>query len=157
MSQMFWNWLNCVEPRLQRILFVGIVALILWAIWLYRNDAVFDGSSPTSFLHVIFMGTHWIRTWFCFLKESTKKQLRAIASCWRSVCWSSSPCMAGTLEEDWKPQSFSFFLFLKPSCCYLSCNGRGQLLMYSCSNVESHVLVFECLAVYTPQRYRGWV
>lgn len=47
---------------------MGIAALILWAIWLYRNDVVFNGSSLIFFLHVIFIGTHWARTWSLLLK-----------------------------------------------------------------------------------------
>jgi hypothetical protein len=68
MAHMFGNWLNGFEPRLKRQIYMGIAA-ILWALWLSRNDVVFNGSNPISFMQVIFRGAHWARLWSLLLKE----------------------------------------------------------------------------------------
>jgi hypothetical protein len=39
------------------------VAALCWAIWLNRNDVVFNNAGSNSFMQVIFRTTHWIRTW----------------------------------------------------------------------------------------------
>jgi hypothetical protein len=60
MSHLLGSWLNGVNPRLKYRVFVGIAALC-WAVWLSRNDVVFNGSNAYSFLQVIFRGTYWAR------------------------------------------------------------------------------------------------
>ena len=32
-----------------------------WAIWLSRNDVVFDKSPTKTYLQVLYRGTHWLR------------------------------------------------------------------------------------------------
>ena len=34
-----------------------------WAIWLSRNDVVFDKSPTKTYLQVLYRGTHWLRFW----------------------------------------------------------------------------------------------
>jgi hypothetical protein len=36
---------------------------LCWAIWITRNEVVFDKYRPKSFLQVLFRGTHWLREW----------------------------------------------------------------------------------------------
>ena len=50
-------------------------AAALWAVWLCRNDAVFNGKVPNSYLHVIFRGTYWTREWAALSKEGEKTAL----------------------------------------------------------------------------------
>jgi hypothetical protein len=71
---MFGSWLNGVQPRLKYQIFVGITALC-WAVWLNRNDVVFNGSKTNSFLQVIFKGTYWAQQWSLLLKEEDSHKL----------------------------------------------------------------------------------
>jgi len=54
---------------------VGVSA-ICWALWLCRNDAVFQKLYPNSFLRVIFGGTYWARLWSQLSKEQAMKSLK---------------------------------------------------------------------------------
>jgi hypothetical protein len=38
-------------------------AAFCWAIWITRNDAIFDKGYPKTFLQVLFRETHWLRFW----------------------------------------------------------------------------------------------
>ena len=47
----------------------GAVALG-WAIWLSRNDVVFNRNTTNSFMQVIFKG--WIKSWLLLLKKKRR-------------------------------------------------------------------------------------
>jgi hypothetical protein len=40
--------------------------------WLSRNDVIFYKMSISSYMQVIFIGTHWARTWAVFQKEEKR-------------------------------------------------------------------------------------
>ena len=61
-SNLFGNWLYGVPKKEKAQIRVGACAL-LWAIWHVRNEIVFNKSKASSFLQVIPLATHWIRTW----------------------------------------------------------------------------------------------
>jgi hypothetical protein len=63
-TNLFKNWLNGLNKRVKSQTRVGVCAL-LWAIWHLRNDLIFNKSYLASFLQVIHLATHWIRTWLC--------------------------------------------------------------------------------------------
>ena len=71
-TNLFGNWLNGVRKRDKTQIRVGVCAL-LWAIWHVRNDYVFNRAKNTSFLQVIPLATHWIRTW-SFLQSEDQRQ-----------------------------------------------------------------------------------
>jgi hypothetical protein len=48
---------------------------MFWAIWLSRNNVVFDKTPIQSYMQVIFRGTHWVRTWASFQKEEKRQAL----------------------------------------------------------------------------------
>jgi len=54
---MFGSWIRSCAPGLRNQIMVGIAALC-WALWLNRNDAMFQGSMANSYLQVIFRGGH---------------------------------------------------------------------------------------------------
>jgi hypothetical protein len=54
---------------------VGLAA-IYWALWISRNDLVFQKSHYKSILHVIFRGTFWIRTWSVLSKHEGRTILK---------------------------------------------------------------------------------
>jgi hypothetical protein len=49
-------------------LLVGIGS-IFWALWLSQNDALFNKALISSYMQVIFRGTHWVRTLALFKNE----------------------------------------------------------------------------------------
>jgi hypothetical protein len=54
---MFGNWLNGIEPIVKARIRVGVCALV-WEIWNYRKDVVFNKTSVPNFLQVIYKGTY---------------------------------------------------------------------------------------------------
>ena len=49
---------------------------LCWAIWLSRNDVVFQKTIPNSYLQVIFRGTYRARCWSQMTKEEEKLSLK---------------------------------------------------------------------------------
>jgi hypothetical protein len=58
---LFGNWLNGVDVRFKRLIRMGAIAII-WSLWLYRNDKIFNNIS-SSFLQVIYRCTALLRSW----------------------------------------------------------------------------------------------
>jgi hypothetical protein len=61
-ANMFTGWLNGINKNLLYKILVGASALC-WAIWLSRNDVVFNNTRVVTPMQVIFQGTHWICCW----------------------------------------------------------------------------------------------
>lgn len=61
-SNMFGSWLEGFEHNLRNIILLG-AASTCWALWLRRNDIVFEKKSIYSPLQVIYAISHWLRTW----------------------------------------------------------------------------------------------
>ena len=59
---LFGSWLNGIHKKELKQIRVGVCA-VLWAMWNVRNDFVFNKPKKPSFLQVIPMITHWIRSW----------------------------------------------------------------------------------------------
>ena len=57
---LFGTWLNGVDTHIAKHIRIGICAL-LWAIWNTRNDMIFNGTTFTNFLQVIYRAIAWIR------------------------------------------------------------------------------------------------
>jgi hypothetical protein len=49
------------KGRIMRSHFILVASAICWAIWLSRNDAVFDNAPIKSSLQVVFRAMHWLR------------------------------------------------------------------------------------------------
>jgi hypothetical protein len=73
-SNLFGNWLNGLNKRTKCQIRVGVCAL-LWALWHVRNDITFNKSRNASFLQVIPLATHWIRTWSCLQPEAQRQDM----------------------------------------------------------------------------------
>lgn len=71
---MFNGWLIGLNKKLMYKILVGASA-VCWAIWLSRNDMVFNNSRAVTPLQVIFRGTHWIRYWALLQKENERPQV----------------------------------------------------------------------------------
>ena len=74
-ASLLGNWLRGVQPKLKTQVFVGVAALC-WAVWLCRNDVVFNGSNTNFLLQVIFRGTFWARQWSSLLKEEDGQRVK---------------------------------------------------------------------------------
>jgi hypothetical protein len=74
-ASLLGNWLRGVQPKLKTQVFVGIAALC-WAVWLCRNNVVFNGSNTNFLLQVIFRGTFWARQWSSLLKEEDGQRVK---------------------------------------------------------------------------------
>ena len=61
-TNLFGNWLKGIPKSVLINIRVGVCA-VLWTIWNKRNDLVFNKQKCISFLQVIPLATHWIRTW----------------------------------------------------------------------------------------------
>jgi hypothetical protein len=54
---------------------IGLAA-ISWALWISRNDLVFQKSQYKSILQVIFRGTFWIKSWYVLSKHDGRTILK---------------------------------------------------------------------------------
>jgi hypothetical protein len=61
-QHMFGRWINQVGGKLRRQMLAGASAFC-WAIWLSRNDLVFDKTPIKSIMQVLYRGTHWLHFW----------------------------------------------------------------------------------------------
>ena len=44
-------------------LLLTAASTLCWAVWITRNEVVFDKCRPKSLLQLLFRGTHWLRQW----------------------------------------------------------------------------------------------
>jgi hypothetical protein len=62
MSDLFLVWSKNGYKKYNLLLLTAAAALC-WAIWLTRNEVVFDKCRSKTFLQVLFKGTYWLRHW----------------------------------------------------------------------------------------------
>jgi hypothetical protein len=60
-SHLFNDWVNGLGHRVKFFL-IGASA-ICWAIWMSRNDFVFDKSLIKIYMQVQYRGAYWLRQW----------------------------------------------------------------------------------------------
>ena len=60
-ANIFGNWLHGVDRKDRTIIRVGVLAVI-WSLWLFRNDKVFNDKN-TSLLQVLYRCTSLLRSW----------------------------------------------------------------------------------------------
>jgi len=67
-------------------------AALIWAIWLTRNEVIFEKARSKTFLQVLFRGTHWLRmsTSTCYYRRVDTLKF---------LLWSSSVLGAGYLVD----------------------------------------------------------
>src|SRR5438105_86510 len=59
---MFGNWLGGFDKELRNTALLG-AATTVWSLWLHRNDIAFEKKTNSSPLQVIYVISHWLRTW----------------------------------------------------------------------------------------------
>jgi hypothetical protein len=78
-SDLFGAWIKSFSAKQRKHVLLGIGAMC-WAIWLSRNNSVFQRSKPHSCLQVIFKSAFWIRSWSILTKEEELRCL-LLGSC----------------------------------------------------------------------------
>ena len=61
-AQFYNDWLLHFDCKSKAQLLRGVSALCQ-ALWLSRNDIVFDNSPMKTYMQVLFRATHWLRIW----------------------------------------------------------------------------------------------
>ena len=75
-TNLFGNWLSGIPKKDLGLIRVGVCA-IFWAIWNVRNDLVLNKKKSYSFLQVIPMVVHWIRTWSYLQAEDQRDAMES--------------------------------------------------------------------------------
>jgi hypothetical protein len=73
-EHMFTGWLNGISKKLMYKIMVGASTLCC-AIWLSRNDMVFNNTRAVTLMQVIFGGTHWIHFLALLQKEDERPHI----------------------------------------------------------------------------------
>jgi hypothetical protein len=94
----FLDWLEGINRKLKYKIIVGASDLC-WAIWLSRNDIVFNKTVAPSYLQAIFRGIYWTRFWFLLQKEEEEedRQFMKMRCKTRQSRWKCSLDTAGVL------------------------------------------------------------
>ena len=61
-DDLFNRWSKMASNDHNSLLLTAASALC-WAVWITRNEVVFDKCRPKSLLQLLFRGTHWLRQW----------------------------------------------------------------------------------------------
>jgi hypothetical protein len=75
-QHLFGSWLRSFLKKQRNLVVIGVAALC-WAIWISRNDLVFNKSQFVSILQVVFRGVFWIRSWAILSKDDGRNSLKA--------------------------------------------------------------------------------
>jgi hypothetical protein len=70
-NDLFGLWLRSF-PNKKRGQVLIVVAPFCWALWLCRNEMVFQRSKSKLILQVMFKGSFWIRSWSILSKEKER-------------------------------------------------------------------------------------
>ena len=81
---LFGEWLDGVDMIIARHIRIGVCAL-LWAIWNYRNDVVFNRYTNINFLQVLHRATALIRMWSLLTPAETREPLVTGSTRWEMV------------------------------------------------------------------------
>jgi hypothetical protein len=74
-KHVYGGWAQNMNAKNKRLLFVWM-GTMFWSIWLNRNDIIFNKTSISFYMQVIFRATYWTRMWALFQKEEEQTVLR---------------------------------------------------------------------------------
>ena len=75
-NHLLGSWVYGMDNKVKKQMLVGASALC-WAIWLSRNDMVFNKVSSKTYLQVLYRGTYWLHFWAQLQKcEEDKEEIR---------------------------------------------------------------------------------
>jgi hypothetical protein len=98
-NHIFGNWLVGVPSKTKYLIITGVAA-ICWAIWISRNDLVFDKTHMITYLQqVLFKVTHWLRFWAqlqradeALIKEACRRLETAAMQIFANFGWRFTNC-----------------------------------------------------------------
>ena len=70
-DNLFTNWLTGVDKKTKARIRIGACAFV-WAIWICRNDIVFNKVGASHFLQVVHKALYWIHMWSFLLTEDQR-------------------------------------------------------------------------------------
>jgi hypothetical protein len=70
-KNLFGNWLNGIGKTTKARIRAGVCA-ILWTLWNYRNNVIFNNANRAQFLQVIHKAMYWINLWSFLLSEDQR-------------------------------------------------------------------------------------
>jgi hypothetical protein len=73
MEHVAGNWLMGFSKHDKSLIMTGVAAM-LWALWLSRNEVVFDRDNPKTYMQVIYRGTYWCRSWALLQRHEVAKE-----------------------------------------------------------------------------------
>jgi hypothetical protein len=77
---MFGTWLHQFGGTLKRQVLAG-ASTFCWAIWLSRNELIFDKSPMKTFMQVLYRGTHWLWSWPQMERHDQDKEVIRVECC----------------------------------------------------------------------------
>jgi hypothetical protein len=80
----FGAWLTGVPLKTKKLIITGASAAC-WAIWISRNDLVFNKTTMLTSLQVLFRMTHWLRCWTFLHNEEAKNKINQACRCFETV------------------------------------------------------------------------
>jgi hypothetical protein len=112
-ANLFGSWLHGLDLNHRNQILLG-AAVLCWAIWLNRNDMVFNKAKANTSMQVIFRAMYWIRQWSMLhkeeehhlFKEGCRRWETLIMSIFAKFGWnftnhigvSASLCVSGSLD-----------------------------------------------------------
>ena len=82
-ANLFGSWLLGLNLKLRNQILLGAAALY-WAMWLNRNNMVFNKAKSNICIQVIFMETYWIRQWSMLLHKEEERTLKMGCRNWKT-------------------------------------------------------------------------
>ena len=73
MADLFDSWSKMGTSK-HNTLLLSAAAALCWAIWITRNEVVFDKCRPKTFLQVLFRGAYWLRQWAKFQRHEDRHE-----------------------------------------------------------------------------------
>jgi hypothetical protein len=74
-KHIFGSWLTGMDLNTKNLIITGL-SVLCWAIWISRNDLVFNKVHMLTYLQVLFKGTHLLRLWAQLQKSEATDLLR---------------------------------------------------------------------------------
>ena len=104
-THLFGSWLNGFRGGYKYLILLGISALC-WAIWLCRNDIVFDKAKKQTCLHILFRATYLTRSWAILQKEEDRETVALACRALETTAMEIFAAMDGSLETGFASNLF---------------------------------------------------